>query len=147
MDDYNRAVDLVCEAAHISQELFYETYGSEPLDKQAILNEFTNQSCFSPFKTVRGFTRDRALEMFKNVVNLALDQISKKEVLDRISTHDDLVIYFDNLLVDLANLHYGINCEEFKATLAKYEIVALEEVKPLVTQVLDTIASNSPNFK
>jgi predicted membrane-bound dolichyl-phosphate-mannose-protein mannosyltransferase len=73
MDEYNRSVDLVCEAAHISQEVFYETYGSEPLDKQAILNEFTNQTCFSPFKTVRGFTKDRAIEMFKNVSNLALD--------------------------------------------------------------------------
>jgi hypothetical protein len=62
-------------------------------------------------------------------------------------THDDLVIYFDNILVDLANSHYGVNCEEFKATLAKYDIINLKEMQTLVNHILDKIASLSPNFK
>ena len=54
-DSYNEAVGLVCETAKISQKVFHETYGNEPTDTNAILNELTNQFS-SPFKSLRGFT-------------------------------------------------------------------------------------------
>ena len=72
---YNEALELVCESAQISQKVFNETYANEPLDSQAILGELRNQVGFSPFRSMRGFSKERAIEMFRNVAQLTLHQI------------------------------------------------------------------------
>ena len=72
---YNEALELVCESAQISQKVFNETYANEPLDSQAILGELRNQVGFSPFRSMRGFSKERAIEMFRNVAQLTLQQI------------------------------------------------------------------------
>lgn len=53
----------------------------------------------------------------------------------------------DTIMVDLAKLHYDINCEEFKATLSKYELFKDPEVEPLVSKIVDIIAKLAPNFQ
>jgi hypothetical protein len=145
-DSYNEAVGLVCESAKISQTVFHDTYGKEPIDENAILQELTNQFS-SPFKSQRGFSRERAIEMFKNVANLALTKLEDEEVVSAALSHDDLVIYFEALTSDFAKKHYNnIGCEEFKASLARYDILQAPEVKDLVERIIKTIARLAPNF-
>lgn len=78
-ESYNEAVGLVCETAKISQQVFNQTYGNEPIDETAILNELSNQLS-SPFISQRGFTEARAIEMFRNVANLALQKVKDQEI-------------------------------------------------------------------
>ena len=85
--------------------------------------------------------------MFKNVTNLALLKLREKEVLQQVLTHDDLVIYFDALCADFAKLHYDISCEEFKATISKYDILNDSDVQSLTSTIVETIASLAPNFQ
>jgi len=61
-------------------------------------------------------------------------------------THDDLVVIFDTIAVDLAMIHYEINCEEFKATISKYDLFSESTLQPLIEEIVATIAKLAPNF-
>lgn len=144
---YNEALELVCESARVSQKVFNETYANEPLDSLAVLGELRNTIAVTPFKTLRGFTREKAIEMFRNVASLTLEYLPKPEVVERVITHDDLVVVFDTIAVDLALEHYDVTGEEFKATLAKYDIFSEPSLHGLIDRIVGTIAQLSPNFK
>ena len=85
--------------------------------------------------------------MFKHVVDLALKKLANPEILAVAMTHDDLVIYFDSLLVDYAKLNYGISCEEFKASLAKYEILRDPTLKSILDSIVTKIQEILPSLQ
>jgi len=143
---YNEALELVCESSRVSQKVFNDTYANEPLDSRAILGELRNTIAVTPFMTLRGFSREKAIEMFRNVASLTLEYLPKPEVVERVLTHDDLVVVFDTIAVDLAFEHYDVTGEEFKATLAKYDLFSEPSLQGLIDKIVDTIAQLSPNF-
>lgn len=80
--------------------------------------------------------------MFKNVANLALGKLKAPEISSVVLSNEDLVIYFEALASDFAKLHYNnISCEEFKASIARYDILAAPEVAELMKQIVSTIKS------
>ena len=76
VDAYNEALSLICETAKIQQETFMKTYGNETGGKDVIVSELVNQ-CLSPFKSLRGFTRDQVIEMFSNVATLTMNKLNE----------------------------------------------------------------------
>ncbi len=70
---------------------------------------------------------------------LALEKLADPELKTYAITQDDLVIYFDNMCSDFARLHHDLDCEEFKATVSRYDLLNADENKDLVNQILDTI--------
>ena len=85
--------------------------------------------------------------MFKNTARLALDKLSSPVIAKQALTHDDLIIYFDCLISDYASLHFGVNCEEFKATISKYDLLHDADASEIVEEILDTISKLSPNYQ
>lgn len=108
-------------------------------------NELQNQF-LSPFKSLRAFSRERAIEIFRDVSKQALAKLKDQEIIDSVMSHDDVLIFFDNLVVDYARINYDINCEEFKASISKYDLLNDKELKDLLSEILDTVISISPNF-
>jgi hypothetical protein len=63
----------------------------------------------TPFKEISKTTsKDKAIEMFKLSANLAIAKLSDPVLQDHILAHDDLLVYFDNLISDYAKIHFGI---------------------------------------
>lgn len=145
-DAYQDAVAIVCETTKISQRVFNDTYSSEPTDRNAIANELSN-TFLSPFVTLEGITKDRIVEIFTKSARLALEKLRASEISDEVVSHDDVLIFFDNLLIDYVKLHFGVNCEEFKATVSKYDLLNDPSVKATVDEIIETIISLSPNFE
>lgn len=145
-DSYQDAVAIVCETTKISQKVFNDTYGSEPTNRSAIANELSN-TFLSPFISSQDISKDRAIEIFTKSVRLALEKLKAQEIADEVVSHDDVLIFFDNLLVDYVKLHFEVNCEEFKATVSKYDLLNDAAVKTTVDVMIDTIIKLSPNFE
>ena len=102
INSYNDALEYVCQVAKITQKVFYDTYEREPAgDKDSIRNEIANQ-CFSPFKSQRGFEKERVLYMFRQATMSALNGLESPDILSLCSSHEDLVIFFEIQLTEAA---------------------------------------------
>jgi hypothetical protein len=85
--------------------------------------------------------------MLKKLIPLALIKLENPIFAEEELSHDDVLIFFDSILADLALEHFQINCEEFKATVSKYDLLHEGELHSLVDQVIQTIVSLSPNIQ
>ncbi len=65
-DSYNDALELVCSTSKIGQKVFNDTYITDNATRAEVETELKNQF-LSPFKTNRAFTKQKTVEMFKNV--------------------------------------------------------------------------------
>ena len=139
IDSFIEAQNTVCQISKLNINVFMNTNTTLPSDKKAI-HDLLNISLTSPFKSQRAFSRERAIEIFKACSNYALDKVQEQSVIDQLTDKDEVLIIFDTLLVDYAMIHFGINCEEFKATVSKYDLLNDRELKPQVTAIVDKIS-------
>jgi hypothetical protein len=123
VEAYNDALTLICETAKINQETFMKTYGNESGGSEMVKNELINQ-CMSPFSSLRAFTREQTVEMFKKLGGLTIEKL--KQVMEQVPDieHYDFVIYFDKILTDLAKINDGVDCIEFWASVCKYDLLS-----------------------
>ncbi len=121
IEAFIQAQNTICDKAKINTNIFMRTSEEIPNDKQSIL-DLINASLTSPFKSQRAFTKAKAIEIFKNASNLAINKISEPALIKLVSDKDEALIIFDILLTDYAFLHEGISSEEFKATITKNDL-------------------------
>jgi len=80
-DAYNDSVSFVCETTKISQKVFNDTYAAEPSTRIAVENELSNQF-LSPFIATTSTSKERAIEILRAVVPLALEKLKEPAVLE-----------------------------------------------------------------
>jgi hypothetical protein len=112
-----------------------KTYGNETGGKDAIISELVNQ-CLSPFKSLRGFTRDQVIEMFANVASLTMDKLKEIDQKFPDTEQFDYVIFFDKLMTDFAYIHHGVNAIEFWASVCKFDLLH-EPLDPRIQKVFN----------
>ena len=112
----------------------------------AVENELNNQF-LSPYKATLHTSRQEAIEILQSVIPLAIEKLDNQAIVDQVSSHDDLLIFFDSLVADYTYLKFNINIEEFKAIVSKYDLLKSEEIAPLYQQIVDAVVRISPNIE
>jgi hypothetical protein len=83
----------------------------------------------------------------KVVIPLALAKLSDPAIVDQVLSHDDLLIFFDNMVADYTYLKFNINIEEFKAIVSKYNLLQSQEIAPLYEHIVTEVVKLSPNIE
>ena len=112
-----------------------KTYGNETGGKDVIVSELVNQ-CLSPFKSLRGFSKDQVIHMFANVGILTIDKLKEIDQKFPDTEQFDYVIFFDKLMTDFACIYHGVNAIEFWASVCKYDLLH-EPLDPKIQNVLN----------
>lgn len=100
----------------------------------------------SPFITTSTTTKEKAIEIFQKITPLAIEKLHEQIVRDQVQSHDDILIFFDNILSDFAFLRYQLHSEEFKSIVSKYNLLDDPALSKTVEQIIETIVKLSPNL-
>eukprot|EP00347_Sterkiella_histriomuscorum_P020740 403336654 len=134
LQSFIQAQDQINSLAKIDYNIYYATEQEYTNGLQG-MRDAVLLSMASPFKSQRGFSKEKAIEMFMECSKLALENVQQDAVIQCIGDKNEIPLIFDALFVDYAFLNYHIHSEEFKSTLQKHNVLSDSNVKAQLEKV------------